>query len=246
MISQARGFIAYRGPSLIDGAPVAVVMTFGSHNEKTGPMAQAWVLCADQSPTDAIRVGADRSICGSCIHRSGSEVGRSCYVVPWLGPLQVYKAMAGGHYPTLTPAAAAEACAGESLRLAAYGDPAAVPLSVWTSMLERADGWTGYTHQWRTCDQRFQQICMASVESENESQDAQRLGWRTFRTRMSDELARVDEIICPASDEAGHRVTCDRCTLCVGTKRARARSIVIIAHGQRTSWLQQHKERVPA
>lgn len=61
------------------------------------------------------------------------------------------------------------------------------------------------------------------------------LGWRTFRTRLQTEPARPDEIVCPASDEAGHRTTCEACNLCTGGARGAARSIVIQAHGQRTA-----------
>ena len=57
-------------------------------------------------------------------------------------------------------------------------------------------------------------------------------GWRTFRIRgPQDPLLAGTECICPASDEAGHRVTCERCQLCRGTNRP-ARSVAIVAHGK--------------
>ncbi len=232
---KARGFVAYRGPSRLDGAPIVLIVTVASLNTKTGSMAQAWVLRADVSPQEAIARGLDRSICGDCVHRSGNAIGRSCYVITWLGPLQVFKQFQMGAYPTVMPQSAAQFLAGEQLRMAAYGDPAAVPIDTWRTLLRHCAGWTGYTHQWRVCDQRFQAFLMASVESEGEVLQAQTLGWRTFRTRLATEPVRGDEIVCPASNEAGHLTTCESCNLCTGRARGSARSIVIQAHGQRTA-----------
>lgn len=241
---KARGLVAYHGPSRLDGAPVVLIVTFASLNTKTGAMAQAWVLRADVSPQEAIRDGLDRSVCGDCVHRSGSAIGRSCYVITWLGPLNVYKSFRANQYPTLAPHLAAPYLAGEQLRMAAYGDPAAVPFEVWRSLLTHVAGWTGYTHDWRHCDQRFRTILMASVESEAEVEYAQSIGWRTFRTRLATERVRPDEIVCPASNEAGHRTTCEACNLCTGTARGTARSIVIQAHGQRTAIFAERKAAV--
>lgn len=236
-----RGYVVYRGPSRLDGADIVAIVTLDSLNTKTGPMAQAWILRADVSPQEAIEIGADRSVCGDCVHRSGGLVGRSCYVITWLGPLNVWKSWRRGLYADAGVDVAAIALTGQSLRLAAYGDPAAVPLHVWRPLLTRVRTWTGYTHQWRTCDQRLQAFCMASVESAGEVVHAHALGWRTFRTRLAREAVRPDEIVCPASDEAGHRTTCDACGLCVGRRRETARSIVIIAHGQRVRWFANRK-----
>ena len=75
------GFIAYRGPSLIDGSPiVVVVVTAKSSNRKTGSMVQTYILRADQNPVAAVKSGADVSICGDCKHRGDKGQGRSCYV----------------------------------------------------------------------------------------------------------------------------------------------------------------------
>src|ERR1051325_8985455 len=94
-----RGFIAYRGPSRLDGAPIVLVITLASHNAKTGDMAQAWILRSDVDPSAAIADGRDRSICGDCVHRSGGTLERSCYVTWWLGPMRVWTAFAAGKYP---------------------------------------------------------------------------------------------------------------------------------------------------
>lgn len=230
------GFIAYEGPSLLDGQPIVAIVTTDSVNSKTGHMAQAWILRADLDVQQAILSGADASICGHCPHRSGTNVGRSCYVVTWLGPLNVYRAFAAGKYDAPGLDRAARRLVGKAIRLAAYGDPAAVPTAVWRQLLDYAAGWTGYTHQWRTCDQRLRAYCMASVESPSEALEAMALGWRSFRVRRLDEPVGDEEIVCPASAEAGHRLTCETCKLCVGTARPGARNVAIVVHGQRARW----------
>ena len=49
------------------------------------------------------------------------------------------------------------------IRLGSYGDPVAVPFDTWTEILKVAKGNLSYTHQWKTCDQRYKNICMASI-----------------------------------------------------------------------------------
>jgi len=70
---------------------------------------------------------------------------------------------------------------------------------------------------------------MASVDTAVEAIEAQKMGWRTFR--VHDEAAPImpNEIMCPASKEAGFRTKCAQCGLCAGTTR-KAKNIAIIAH----------------
>ena len=51
------GVILYQGPSLLDGAPIVVILTFSTDNAKTGDMLQTWILRADMPPTVAIQSG---------------------------------------------------------------------------------------------------------------------------------------------------------------------------------------------
>ena len=67
------GFVFYRGKSPIDGAPIVAIATLESKNGKTGDMVQTWILREDISPLMAIKTGADRSICGNCVHRGAEE-----------------------------------------------------------------------------------------------------------------------------------------------------------------------------
>ena len=78
-------------------------------------------------------------------------------------------------------------------------------------------------------------MCMASVDSEDEAAEAQAMGWRTFRCRSEDEPVMSGEIMCPASDEAGKKTTCDTCLLCAGRyseKKNKIANISIIVHGR--------------
>lgn len=237
---MANGWVIFEGLSAIDsGIPIIVVVTPDSRNVKTGPMWQSWILLRDVSPMDGLahRSGADRAICGDCVHR-GVDGFRSCYVnVAW-APMQVWHAYKRGDYRPGLP----EVCG--PIRLGAYGDPAAVALHVWTLLLGRQlrPAWTGYTHLWRTCDPRFQRYLMASVDSWEEANRAQDLGWRTYRVRRVDEGLRLAEIVCPASDEAGHRVTCLQCRLCMGGGRAGAKSIAIYPHGSGEGFVEDRRQ----
>jgi hypothetical protein len=221
----------YDGPSLLDGSRILGIASSKTSNPKTGPMVQTWILKAEVDPWTTVKTNADASICGSCRHR-GSETGagRTCYVTVWQAPLGVWKAREKAE--RLSPEALGRLI-GErnvAVRLGAYGDPAAIPTDVWASLVSGAASWTGYTHQWRTCDQRLSEFCMASVDSPAEAGEAHERGWRTFRVRGAGQPLGGNEIICPASDEAGNRVVCADCRLCQGTAKP-AKSIAIIVHG---------------
>jgi hypothetical protein len=73
---------------------------------------------------------------------------------------------------------------------------------------------------------------MASVDTPAEYQTAKSNGWRTFRTRLASFAKLSNEIICPASDEGGHRSDCERCKLCCGAQlNDRRKDILITVHG---------------
>jgi hypothetical protein len=238
--------VAYRGPSRLDGAPIVVIVTLATGNRKIGDMAQAWVMRSDILPRDAIASGLDRSICGTCIHRSGAVIGRSCYVATQLGPTTIFKSFAAGQYQDRSPIVAASMLAGQQLRITAYGDPAVVPFEVWDDLTTQVRGWTGYTQQWRTCDARLRSLCMASASSRADVAEARALGWRTYRTRVDGDPLLAGEVVCPASREAGYAATCDDCGLCRGTARDGVKSIAIVAHGQRAAWFSSRLQEVSA
>lgn len=233
--------IIYQGPSLIDGAPIVVIAIDSARNTKTGRMVQTYILRADIDPREASKSGADASICGTCPHRGDATSdanakqaeNRSCYVLLGQGPLVAYRAMLRGVYPTVTGHAAIAALgAGKLVRLGTYGDPAAVPSYIWESLISAAAGHTAYSHQAATSGAAFRpSYMMQSADNEAQARDAWAQGRRTFRVvRSVNDIVKGAEILCPASKEAGRRVTCSQCKLCGGASVA-GKSIAIPDHG---------------
>lgn len=239
---------------------IATGLANKSSNAKTGAMIQTYILRADMEPHLAVRLGADVSICGQCPHRGtvrsplepgqvssawadGPHEKRTCYVNIGQGPLGVYRAWKRGVYIDVKVAAAETGLAyglalrdigrGRQVRLGTYGDPAAVPADVWAALVSRAAGHTGYTHQWRLCDPALRTLCMASADSVADAAEAQRAGWRTFRVAQPcdpGKTRQLAEVVCPASAEAGKKLTCSQCMACGGADGRRG-NIVINAHG---------------
>jgi hypothetical protein len=226
------GYVIYDGPSMIDGKRIVAIVTglTGSRNAKTGAMVQTYIIRPDMAPIEAVRTGADVSICGGCVHRGDGTGGeRSCYVTLVHGPRVVYDAYSRGIYQDASPEAVAHVVAGRMVRLGTYGDPAAVPLMVWEALIARTAGWTGYSHQWQTLTAGWSRLLMASVDSVEQMDEAHEQGWRTFR--VGSEPVRGVEINCPASEEAGKRVQCIDCLLCMGSTSRSGKSIQIAPHG---------------
>ena len=73
---------------------------------------------------------------------------------------------------------------------------------------------------------------MASVDTLQEDTSAKAKGWRTFYVTDPDQPLPMIEgsILCPASEEAGKRTTCERCGLCEGAGKS-AKSVFIPGHG---------------
>ena len=236
MEKKQSGYVVYQGPSMINGAAIVAILTTKTKNPKTGDMAQLWILPATIAPHEAIKTGLDAAVCGDCKHRRGK--GGSCYVTPHQGPLSVYRAWQRGNYEDASGLQSiALIGAGLTIRLGAYGDPAALPESVVTALLLRAEGWTGYTHQWRSVAADWlKAYCMASVDDESEAGLARAMGWRYFRVRAEDETMGQREFLCPASDEGGNRTDCRTCQACNGASKGAAKaSPVIVVHGSMAS-----------
>jgi hypothetical protein len=233
------GFIIYRGASLLDGKPIVVVaITKESKNSKTGNMVQTYIMADNgQSPVESAKDLSDASVCGDCKHRRG--MGGSCYVNLGQGARSVMDGVMRGIYPQ-DLGGAIRASQYRKVRLGTYGDPAAVPAYVWRFLLESASGWTGYTHQWASGKaDHVKQWCMASVDTLTEMRLARSQGWRTFRVRADErvsleQLGRLEkqtEMICPASEEAGKRLTCTTCMACSGGIGSKKASVTIVVHG---------------
>lgn len=226
------GYVIYDGPSMIDGERIIVVVTglLASRNTKTGKMVQTYIIRPDMHPLEAVRTGADASICGDCVHRGdGTGKGRSCYVTLIHGPANVYRSYLRGVYPAATAAEVAEIVAGRMIRLGTYGDPAAAPLALWQTLVSKAAGFTGYTHRWKQAEAGWQRLVMASADSVMDAKEAWLRGYRTFR--VGSEAMAGREVNCPASAEAGKRTQCVSCRLCMGTTSRSPMSIQIAPHG---------------
>lgn len=231
------GYIAYEGPSEIDGAPIVVIVNRidqDSENEKTGALVQTFIIRSDVAPTDALKTGDDASICGDCIHRPllASETGEApCYVNVGRSVLSVFNAYKRGRYTYADNATIARALARKVVRLGTYGDPAAAPVQVWERITRYAAGRRGYTHQWNRPGfdaAAWARLVMASADSIDEAAHANLLGMRVFRVSIGVDK-QPGETICPASAEGGKKSTCAKCTLCAGTS-IQARDVVIADH----------------
>lgn len=229
------GIVLWKGKSLLDGKRIMVVATgvyskVATKNRKTGDMIQTYILRRDIDPMLARRMGEDFSVCGDCMHREQS----TCYVNLCHGPIAVFGAFQDDSYKLFEPNDI-ELFRGKNVRIGSYGDPAAVPFEVWENIISVASGWTGYTHQWRKCDQRLKNVCMASVDSierfNTEYDKAQSMGWRTFRVRekLENELA-ANEFVCPASQERGAITNCANCQACSGINSKTVKNPVIMLH----------------
>jgi len=232
MTIQPTGMILYRGPSMLDGAPIIAIVTGldgKARNTKTGLMLQTWIMRDDIAPHEALKTGDDASVCGDCQHRPIN--GGACYVRVFQAPLVVWKAAQRGIYAQAADLdAMRKAGAGRVVRLGSYGDPAAVPAAIWRALVANAAAHTGYTHQWRNAPD-LADLCMASADSPEEATQAQAQGWRTFRVRAASEAVQSKEFVCPASKEAGQKTDCASCRACGGTSSKAKASPVIIAHG---------------
>ena len=233
------GYIAYEGPSEIDGSPIVVIVNKiddDSQNGKTGAIVQTFIIRSDISPIEALNTGADESICGDCGHRpylikTGESDEPPCYVQVAKSVLSVFNAYKRGRYTRADAATIAKALAGKIVRIGTYGDPFAAPVRMWSQITRYAAGRRGYTHQWDRPGfdaAAWAPLVMASADSIDQAAKANLLGMRVFRVSVGVDV-QAGEAMCPASAEAGKRSTCAKCTLCSGTS-IQARDIVIADH----------------
>lgn len=208
---MSNGFIIGRSPSLLNGESVVAIAT-GVHtptsNSKTGRMIQTWIIPENVKPTAAVKAGLDQATCGTCPLAGG----KGCYVNPV--PLNNVQAKyLKGEYPALDIAKMHDDLYWQSLRIGSYGEATALPFEVWEPLLNTVRYWTGYTHQWRTCDRRWQRYLMASVESLEDAAIAQEMGWKTFRIGLAPTRG---EIQCPNTLDKS--IQCRDCRLCNGSQ----------------------------
>lgn len=221
---KLKGVVLWEGESLLDGSPIAAIATFKTSNEKTGSMVQTWIIKTDMSPMDASKQKLDGAVCGNCPHRH--SLGGGCYVALFQAPRAVYNSYKKGNYPKFEVVKHAQNFDNRSIRLGAYGDPAAVPFEVWGEIVRLGKNHTGYTHQLghKNFDKRIATICMISADTEKQALSAQKKGFKTFRVKTENMQKLNSEIECLSQS---HGISCLDCGLCDGKKS----NIVVDVHG---------------
>lgn len=228
--------------SLIDGEPVYVLLRGrdaaiaerdAGANDKTGAMIQTYIMPRDVSPLEAVKTGADASVCGDCPMRPllASRVPGSprCYVNKGHGPRVVWDGIQRGIYQRVNLLGACAYVAGLPTRFGTWGDPGAVDAQIWFALAMHASERTGYTHRWNDTGAALRGLVMASVDSIEERDAAHAALWATFGVDADGTWERArGEARCPASQEAGKQVVCRTCPIkCNGA----GLSIVIQDHG---------------
>ena len=243
-MTKPSGYILYEGASLLDGKPIVAIALMNSNNSKTSKMIQILYIRTDVDPISANKSGEDYSICGDCKLRGKAHSRndratadeRGCYVM-LLGILAIYKAYKADRYPRIKTADFVEMTRGRTVRLGMYGDPACVPKRNNKMWIKNAKAHTAYSHQANTVGADYDPtICMRSADTLDEARKAWAKGERTFRVGHLASMVKGKEILCPASEEAGRRTTCDKCKLCSGMT-INAKSILIPAHGTGKRWV---------
>lgn len=231
--------ILYEGPN-IKGEKICVLLKTSSSNSKTGNIPAVWVFVPDINPWDAINTGLDAACCGDCQHKKGGTA-RRCYTHgnTMRALMGMVKAHAAGRYPYVPDPyhalAAAKQAGANALRSTAYGDMSLVPEHVWERLnaarVQAGLSIRGYTSQWRySYAAHLKNTHMASVSNPLQAAEAESRGWRYFLSSKT-AVVRGDKgpVNCPASKEAGHITTCNRCPMCSGAT-LQAPSVWILEH----------------
>lgn len=219
--SKARGYIVYDGPSRIDGSPILGIVTTVTTNPKTGPMSQLWIVLKDKSPVDAVKDGTDKAVCGDCPMHDG------CYVLAFQGPRSVWQSYQSGKYPIATKRDLAK-IKSQPVRLGAYGDPCALPITVLRSLFGDR-GVTGYTHQWRNEENSaYSAYLMASTETDKDDQEAIAKGFRPFRI-IAPNAPTPSYPACPAD----RGISCAECMACGGNSSRPSKGRWVRIHGNK-------------
>lgn len=217
-------------------------------------MLQTWIMRADELPVEAVTHSDDSSVCGTCPRRHA--LGGDCYVLVGNGPQAAWKAWNRNgrpfenwtqHIDTLKPVAQQH-----GLRFGSYGDPAAVPHTVWQGLLDELQPrlHTGYTHQWNNPSLSMphkawlRHNVMASADSEADLKAALQDSWRYFAALPSTATVPKGAVLCSAT-RATNQLTCETCGICNGTQgKASRASVYLSEHGVRSAAKHRRSEKL--
>lgn len=221
------------------GQECVVNVQHGSKNSKTGDGVQIFILPMSWIIEGKTAMQDDSASCMSCIHAKSNN--SSCYVRKGFAEYGLMSKVNSLHkmhnngdieYKSVAdlPSMEGSKMKGKFVRFGAYGEPVLLGPEVTKAISELAANFTGYTHQWHMPQYEWaKEYFMASVETDPLMKRANDKGFRTFRVRTKQEVINGNEVVCPASKEAGRKVTCDKCGLCKGAS-SKAKNIVIIKH----------------
>lgn len=220
--------ILYEGVSHIDNVTPIVCVITGlnfSSNSKTGNVLQTYIIRQDIKPTDAVKMGLDGAICGTCKFSGGN----GCYVNIGNAPTQIYKAYKAGKYKHISKLDLLR-IKGRVIRLGSYGEITAIPYIIVHNIVKACKSHLGYTHRWNEIDKKWSKYLMASVDNIFEKRIAKDMNYRCFETLTSIDNLQEKSVICPATSFGGFKANCDTCGLCSGTK-VNAKDIGVVLHG---------------
>ena len=232
--------ILFSGKSEYTGKPVQALITRTSSNTKTGNIPQITFLPKNVKPTDALKSGRDQDVCGSCPLRPSKfnpkTHDKPCYVNCGFAPNAIArrKTTPDFDYSEVFPV----------LRLGAWGDSASIERQALLKIVDLGKRVLNYTHAWSFKKFNFlKAFSMASVHSVAEKNQANKLGFRAFRTvkplLFADHLKlfkngqhtvsdlQSDEILCPNFTKS---IQCKNCKLCCGNQIKTKLNIVIPSH----------------
>jgi len=208
------------------GESVRVSYTFKSTNTKTGDVIQQWITPKkwEGDKSKKVDVYKSQAVCNGC------PLLKSCYVKKGMAGMGLRSTSKSTNHMQGCEKDNLEKFKGKFIRFGAFGEPVLAGNDAIKSIASVVDNWTGYTHQWRDLKYHWaNRYLMASVEHEKRKAEANAIGYRTFRVGKSLDEILPDEVLCPASKEAGKKLTCAECKLCNGNQNE-APNVFIVKH----------------
>lgn len=210
--------------SLYNGDDIFTVINYESRNSKTGNVFQLSFIPVGMFTEQGFDKSSDDAVCPTdCFFKDSN----ACYVNLAYAPRAIVQSIRNGNYQDKINYLKLSQ---NVLRLGSYGDCSCLPYEFIEKIVKAAkQGYLNYTHGWKTCDSRFANIAMASVESIADKELANAMGYRTFRVRPIDGEILEDELLCPY--EKNNFITCKMCMKCNGNNGKSKKNIVVTVHG---------------